>query len=980
MKIEQIPAYELIRKEELSDIQSVGYLLRHKKTKAKVMLIENEDENKVFDITFRTPPGDSTGVAHILEHSVLCGSKEFPLKDPFVELVKGSLNTFLNAMTYPDKTTYPVASCNDQDFQNLMHVYLDAVFYPNVYEREEIFRQEGWSYHLEEPEGELTYNGVVYNEMKGVFSSPDEVLERRVMDQLFPDTTYGKESGGDPDCIPELTYEEFLDFHRKYYHPSNSFFYLYGNMDMTEKLAFIDERYLSRFDYLEVDSAIDEQAPFSARKDLVMEYPVSETESLEGNAYLSYNVVAGSTMDTKLCTAFEVLDYALLSAPGAPLKKALLDAGIGKDIYGGYNDGILQPYFTITAKGADENQKDEFFQVIKEVLENLTVQGIDQKALEAGINFYEFQYREADFASYPKGLMYGLNILDNWLYSEEEPFAQVQLLKVFEELREEISSGYFERLVESYLLENPHSLLMTLVPKRGMTTKKDQETAKKLAAYKESLTKEQREELCEKTKALAAYQEAEESEEALQCIPMLSRSDIKRGAGEFYNKEERIGETLFLHHDVCTNGIGYLNLLFPLKEISAEMVPYAGLLKSVLGYVDTEHFSYGELFHEINASTGGILCGIEVYDRTDSQEFLPVFGIRAKALYRNLDFVYRMIEEILDGSKLDDTKRLGEIVSQLKSRAQASLVSAGHSTAVLRASSYASPMAEFQDRMGGIAFYRFLEGLEANFQERKEELSQKLLLLMRQVFRPENLMVDFTGEQEGYDQVKTLTEAFKGKLCHAEVEKERLVIHCTKKNEGFQTSGQVQYVAQAGNFKDAGFAYTGALSILKVILGYDYLWSQIRVQGGAYGCMSGFKRNGESFFVSYRDPNLKRTLEVYQGIPEYLRKFSADERDMTKYIIGTISNLDVPRTPKTKGAVSRVAYFSGITPEMVQKERDQILNATAEDIRALAPLMEAILAKEQICVVGGEEALEQEKELFMEIKHLNNDAAEREQE
>ena len=421
MNLDDLKAYKLVRKENLSDIRSTGYLLRHIKTGARIMVIENDDDNKVFNIAFRTPPKNSTGVAHILEHSVLCGSRDFPLKDPFVELVKGSLNTFLNAMTYPDKTCYPVASCNDQDFQNLMHVYLDAVFYPNIYKKEEIFRQEGWSYHLEKPEGPLTYNGVVYNEMKGAFSSPDDVLERDIMNSLFPDITYGCESGGDPDNIPELSYEEFLEFHRTYYHPSNSYIYLYGNMDMAAKLDFIDRNYLSAFDSLYVDSEIREQQPFDKMHDLVMEYPVAESESEENNSYLAYSVVTGTAMDTLKCTAFDILDYALLSTPGAPLKKALLDAGIGSDVYGSYEDGIRQTYFDVVAKGADPGRKEEFVSIIRKVLTDTVENGIDPKALEAGINYMEFRYREADFSSYPKGLIYGLDILDNWLYDDEHP-------------------------------------------------------------------------------------------------------------------------------------------------------------------------------------------------------------------------------------------------------------------------------------------------------------------------------------------------------------------------------------------------------------------------------------------------------------------------------------------------------------------------------------------------------------------------------
>ena len=562
MKTENLTAYEVVKEENLTDIHSKGTFLRHKKTGARVLLIENEDENKVFNIAFRTPPKDSTGVAHILEHSVLCGSREFPLKDPFVELVKGSLNTFLNAMTYPDKTCYPVASCNDQDFQNLMHVYLDAVFYPNIYKKEEIFRQEGWNYHLGKPEGPLEYNGVVYNEMKGAFSSPDEVLEREIMNSLFPDTPYGCESGGNPENVPELTYEGFLDFHRKYYHPSNSFIYLYGNMDMEEKLDFIDKHYLSSFDTLSVDSEIPAQEAFSSCKDITIPYPVSEQEGEEDNTYLSYNMVAGTATDNLKCMAFEILDYALLSAPGAPLKKALLDAKIGKDIYGSFDDGILQPYFTVVAKGANADKKEEFVSVIRNVLTDIVKNGIDKKAVEAGINYMEFRYREADFSSYPKGLMYSLDILGDWLYDDDKPFAQVQQLSVFEALKKAVYEGYFEDLIQKYLLDNPHGSVLTLVPEKGLQAEREKALAEKLEAYRKSLSPEELQNMVEKTKALEAYQEEEEEPEALSCIPMLKREDIKKEAAHLTNEELDLDGSLFLYHDVCTNGIGYLDLLF----------------------------------------------------------------------------------------------------------------------------------------------------------------------------------------------------------------------------------------------------------------------------------------------------------------------------------------------------------------------------------------------------------------------------------
>ena len=971
MNKDRISAYDIIKEENLKDIRSKGWLLRHKKTGARVMLIENDDENKVFNIAFRTPPKNSTGVAHILEHSVLCGSKEFPLKDPFVELVKGSLNTFLNAMTYPDKTCYPVASCNDQDFQNLMHVYLDAVFYPNIYQKEEIFRQEGWSYQLEKPEGPLKYNGVVYNEMKGAFSSPDEVLEREIMNSLFPDTPYGCESGGDPDHIPELSYEEFLEFHKTYYHPSNSYIYLYGNMDMAEKLEFLDEHYLSAFEKLEIDSSIPMQPAFEKRRDLTMEYPISESENSEGNSYLAYSTVVGEAADTLTAVAFEVLDYALLSAPGAPLKQALLDAGIGMDVYGSYDDGIRQPYFDVIAKGTDPDKKDRFLEIIQSTLTNIVKNGVNKKTLQAGINYMEFRYREADFSSWPKGLMYGLDIFGSWLYSDEKAFSHVQILPVFEKLKSLLNQGYFEELIQKYLLDNPHGSVITLVPSKGLAARREQALAEKLQKQLEGMTEEERNGLVEKTKSLVAYQESEEEPGSEKCIPMLKREDIKKEAAGFTNQELDVDGSLFLYHEVPTNGIAYLDLMFDLKKLSPEKVPYVGLLKSVLGYVDTEHYSYGELSDEINAQTGGIASGVEVFDRVDSiDEYKAAFSVTGKAMYSNIDVLFRMIREILNTSKLSDTKRLYEIIARVKSRAQANLVSAGHCTAVLRGASYSSPMAAFQDAMSGVAYYQFIENLEKEFDSRKEELVHTLKELMVEILRPEYLCVSYTGERETLDEVMGQVKALKMTLHTEPVKTSSEPMHCVKKNEGFTSSGQVQYVARTGNFRKKGYEYTGALDILKVALSYDYLWMNLRVKGGAYGCMSGFKRSGESYFVSYRDPHLKRTLEIYEGIPEYVRTFQADEREMTKYIIGTISGKDIPRTPKMQGSISKTAYFCGVSEEMVQKERDQILNAQAEDIHALAPIIEAILSDDALCVVGSETAIEKEQEIFGETKPL----------
>lgn len=974
MEIFDLKTYEMIQKEDLSDLNSKGYLLRHKKSGARVLLMENDDDNKVFSIGFRTPTTDSTGVPHIMEHSVLCGSKDFPVKDPFVELVKGSLNTFLNAMTYPDKTVYPIASCNDTDFQNLMHVYMDAVFYPNIYRYEEIFRQEGWSYKLDSADGRLEYNGVVYNEMKGAFSSPEGVLDRMILNSLFPDTTYANESGGDPEVIPELTYEQFLNFHRKYYHPSNSYIYLYGNMDMEEKLNWLDKEYLSSFEKIEVNSEIGYQRPFDRVKEFEMEYSISSEETEEDNTYLSYNKVIGTSLDEKLYLAFEILDYALLSAPGAPLKKALVDAGIGKDIMGSYDNGIYQPIFSVVAKNANLEQKEKFISVIEDTLKDIVKNGMDKKALEAGINYYEFRFREADFGNFPKGLMYGLQIFDSWLYDENKPFIHMQAIPTFEFLKAQIGTAYFESLIQTYILDNTHASIVVVKPEKGRTVRLDKELDEKLQKYKESLSSEEIDKLIKDTEKLLAYQEEESPKEELEKIPVLNREDISREIAPIYNEEKEVDGIKLLHHNVNTNGIGYVTLMFDLSEVPEEKLPYAGLLQSVLGLIDTTNYEYGDLFNEINVHTGGIGSSLELYadvTKVKEKEFRTTFEIKGKALYPKIDAMFTMMREIMMETKLEDVKRLKEILSMLKSRLQMGFQSSGHTTAALRALSYDSPLAKFKDDTDGIGFYQLVKDVEENFEERKEELISNLKEIAVNIFRADNMMVSYTSEEEGLEPIFEQIKRVKTSL-HEEDKtgNSPCVIHCKKRNEGLKTSSKVQYVARVGNFIDHGAVYNGALQILKVILSYDYLWQNLRVKGGAYGCMSSFNRIGEGYFISYRDPNLKRTMEVYEGIVDYLKNFTVDERDMTKYIIGTISNIDRPMTPAAKGDRSMNLYMNHVTAEMIQKERMEILEADQEDIRRLSKVVEAVLSANQLCVIGNEEKIEEEKEMFGEVKVL----------
>ena len=965
--------YELVMEQKLADISAIGYLFRHKKSGARIAMVSNDDENKVFCIGFRTPPADSTGVPHILEHSVLCGSDKYPAKDPFVELMKGSLNTFLNAMTFPDKTIYPIASCNDVDYRNLTDVYMDAVLHPNIYKREQIFKQEGWHYELPSEDAPLTVNGVVYNEMKGAFSSPESVLERFTSAVLFPDTTYSNESGGDPAVIPNLSYEQFIQFHKDYYHPANSYIYLYGDMDMGEKLLWLDKEYLSAYDKKDftLDSAIAFQKPFAGPVERETTYSVTANEGTEDNTYLSLNTVVGTDIDPVLYVAFQILDYTLISAPGAPLKQALIDAHIGQDIMGGYENGILQPYFSVVAKNANKEQKGEFLSVVKGTLRKLADQGIDKKSLLAGLNYYEFRYREADYGSAPKGLMYGLWSMDSWLY-DADPMLHLQYQKTFDYLKKAAQEGYFEQLIKDYLLDNPHEAVVIISPKIDQTAKEDAELAERLAKYKESLSDEQVKALVKETKELKAYQEEPSAKEDLEKIPMLGREDIKRQEEPFSYQVKQEEGTTVVHSPMFTSGIAYIKLLFDMSVIPQEDLPYASLLKSVLGYVDTENFTYQDLTSEIHLNSGGLDFYVSSWENLRKNGvFKGAFTAGIKVLYEKVDFAFGIIREILTASKLDDEKRLGEILDEVRSRSRMRLEGASHSAAVARACSYFSAVRAFDDITGGISYFHFLEktadaySKDENF---RKDLIKKLKETADKLFAADNLMVCYTAGEEGYKVLPGELKKFKAVLNNKPGKRYTFEFTPELKNEGFKTSSKVNYVARCGSF--AAESYTGALEVLKVIMNYEYLWQNLRVIGGAYGCMSSFGRSGTGCLVSYRDPKLAATDKIYEGIPEYLKNFSIDERDMTKYVIGAMSNVDTPLSPSAKGSRNLTAYLSGLTDEMMQKKRDQILDVTQEDIRGLAGILESILNTGAFCVIGNEQQIEGDKKMFKEVKEL----------
>lgn len=971
MTIHDLAEYEILDEHRVEDVQSDGFILRHKKSGARIAILSNNDDNKVFYIGFRTPPEDETGVPHIIEHTTLCGSKKFPVKDPFIELAKGSLNTFLNAMTYPDKTVYPVASCNDQDFKNLMDVYLDAVFNPNITKYEEIFKQEGWHYELTGKDDELKINGVVYNEMKGAYSSPDEVLSSQIYRSLFPDNTYSKDSGGNPEYIPKLTYEAYLDFYHKYYHPSNSYIYLYGDMDVVERLEWLDKEYLSLYDYKKVNSEINKQPAFDEIKNVEAQYSITMDDSQENKTYLSYNRVVGDSLDEMLYQAFDVLDYALVSSPGAPVKQALIDAGIGDDVYGSYDAGILQPVFSFVAKNANASQADEFESIIENTLKEVVKTGINKEALLAGINSSEFKFREADFGQFPKGLLFGLNCLDSWLFDDMKPFIHLECLGTFAKLRKAVDTDYFEKLIQEYLLDNTHGSSVTVKPKRGLGNEREEALAKELSDYKASLSDEEIDKLIEETEHLKKYQEEPSSDEDLRKLPMLTRADMKKEAMPFSNIEDTLSDVKVVRHDIESNGIDYISFLFDAGDFAQSELGYLGFFTNALGLVSTENYSYTDLANATNIYTGGISTGTASHpDIKDRNNFVFKFEVKLKVLEKNLDKALELMEQMLLSSDFTDTKRLGELVAQIKARLQANLSSSGHLVAAMRSMSSFSRYALYQDELKGIAFYRSICRIEKELFESPESVSDKLAAIAKKLFARNRMLISFTGNSEAYGNAKLSLEKVIAGFNKMSAIGNQAEVHFNTAKEAFIDASQIQYVAKTGDFICEGYEYTGALRLLRIILSYDYLWINVRVKGGAYGCMNTFLRSGESYFVSYRDPNLSDTLDVYDRIPEYIKSFSPDERDMTKYIIGTFSALDTPMNPEAKGSRSMSAYLEGITYEQIQKERNEILNAQPEDIRRLADLVEAVLKKDSICVIGNENMIKESAGLFENVEKL----------
>lgn len=962
--------FKLENIKDLHEINSKGLVFTHEKTGAKLIKISNDEDNKVFAITFKTPPEDSTGVAHILEHSVLCGSKKFPSKEPFVELLKSSLNTFLNAMTFADKTMYPIASKNKKDFFNLMDVYLDAVLNPNIYKEKEIFMQEGWHYEIDKETDELKINGVVYNEMKGVYSSPDSIISRASSRSLYPDTTYGNDSGGSPAVIPNLTYDYFVNFHKRYYHPSNSIIFLYGDGDTDEELAFINDNYLNEYSYQNIPPNLGVQEAFEKPKEIKMSYGISNDDEVNNKSYLSLNYSIGRALDRELVLSFEILEYILLTANNALLKNKLINSGIVKVVTGRFEGGIKQPYLNITIKNTDEENKASIINKIDEILTDISKNGIPEDFITGAVNRKEFELREANFGGYPKGLIYGITVLESMLYGGE-PFLNLEYTDIIKSIRDKSSKGYFEGLINKYILSNNHKTIISMTPEKGLTEKTEIELKEKLKDIKATFTEDYIENIKKDEEKLRKRQMTPDTKEQLDTLPKLTLEDISKDVEKITLVEKNIEGIKTLFTPMFTNKISYIKLIFDGRVINKEEGQYLALLSFLLGRINTQKRSYEELTNAINMSTGGISYSARsFYKKDNKQDFVPAFVVNGKALSSKISSLLELMTEVVTETSFEDNTRILQIVREIKSRYEGAMVASGNVLGSLRVLSYMSPRGYFEDSIGGIGLYKFICDIEKTLESDPESVTNKLREIADSVFNINNLTISFTEEDENISLIEDNVQILKKGLIDKQVKNQDFNYKLEKMNEGFLTQANINYVTLGGCYLDKGFKYSGNMRVLNTILNFDYLWSKVRVEGGAYGVRVNLSKDGFLYFSSYRDPNIIKTFDAYKGAVEYLKDFNATKEEMVKYIIGTVSKLDVPSNPDSKADKAVVEYYAGYTEEDLIREREQVINTTLEDIKAYGNLIEESLKDNCIVVVGNESQIRSTESTFNHLENL----------
>ena len=962
--------FKVINTEYIHEIECQAIYFQHIKSGALLYKLESPSDNRVFSIGFRTPPQSSNGLTHILEHCALSGSRKYKTKEPFVDLLKGSLNTFLNAITYPDMTLYPLSSRNPKDFYNLMDVYLDGVFYPAIYQKKEIFMQEGWHYELDSLEDEIAIRGIVYNEMKGAYSAPEELLGIKVREKLFPDTPYRHESGGNPDMIPQLTQEEFLSFHETYYHPSNSYIYLYGNGDTMEELRYLDENYLSRFERKTIASEIPLQQAFKSRRDYAEEYSVLADEETEDSTYLDLSFVTGIKTDTRELLGLDILQHMLLETPASPLKLALTNAALGEDVDGDFDTYMLQPVISIIIKNSSLDKKERFLSVTRETLERLWREGLDRELIDASINLLEFKLRESEKEHASKGLLYAIRCMDGWLYGQD-PGEHLKYSSMLKEIKELSNKGYFEGLIKKYLLDNKHSVFISLEPRPGLGEEKEKKLKKQLKQYKQSLSKEQLENIIVDTRRLKKRQLEDDTPEQKATIPVLAIEDINKSPEWIETRVENLSGVKVLYHPAESNGIVYINLYLDMSGLREELLPYAALVSDILGEVDTKDSSYVTLAKRISRTIGDLEFNVQEYDINDGKDSVDTkFTISIRVLEEKLPEALGIIGEICGSTLFEDKKRLHELLKEIKCDFEENIYDDGDEIASERLTSYFSKGGAIREAIGGVKYYKFISSLEEELEERFQEIAAKLKEAYEMVMNRKNAIVGVLGSEREYESFNKNAELLLSHIPVSDVQRHSWGFKHKSLNEGLLTSGEVQYVAKGCSLKKIGHSYTGKLQVLQTILKLDYLWNRVRAKGGAYGCSVKFYKNGDVIFSSYRDPNLKETIRVYDECGSYLRDFQAGEREMAKYIVGTISEMDALLTTWEKAQLYDELCIRNISREDVQRERDEILSTTAEDIRGFAGMMDDIARESNLCVLGNENEIRKNKELFKKLVNV----------
>ena len=956
--------FTLLEKRFVKEVNAECLAFRHMKSGARLLKITADDANKTFGIGFKTVPTSDCGTAHIMEHMVLNGSKHFPVKSPFDVLSQGSLRTYLNALTGSDITLYPVASMNERDYFNLMHVYLDAVFYPLVYSDPRIFKQEGWHYELADSSGPLTYKGVVYNEMKGAYSSPVRELDYQIKKRLFPDNSYGYTAGGYPTAIPRLTYEAALDFHRRHYSPDNSYIVLYGNADLDRELSFIDSDYLSNFERSGVGVTIPLQKPFDAMKEDVAFYPVAEGGNTDHQTYLSLSFVAGLNTDQALVMAFNVLKDVLVNQQSAPVRLALQEAGIGREVSADLDDH-QQNVFTIRVQNANPEERTRFREVVMGTLKKVAEEGLSKQAVEGTINRLEFGLREGNDAQ--KGLTYMFQVMPGWFFSDD-PFCGLEYEKPLTKVKTALEGNYLESIIRTYVLDNPHALLLALQPKPGLEKETQAALEAELAAHKATLSAEASAALVRETQDLIAYQKREDSPDALATIPVLDLKDISPDTPWYAVSEGTISGIPVLHHEEFANNVVYMKLYFDARVLPTELIPYASLLSEVLGSLNTQNYSYSDLDNALNIHTGGFGASVDSYlERRSDTHFEPKVVVSSKALNTKLEKLFGLVGEIINHTRYGDHDRLKVVLTQHQSRLDARIRREGLAYALSRLESYYTTYGKFEELTGGVEYYWFVTDLLRQFDRKADEISTNLARTASLLFTKGNVVAAVTCSAADHPAFSAGFERFALGLKDGKAGRVNWTFDFEKKNEGLLTASKVQYVVKGYDFTKLGYKWNGKMRVLNQVLSRDWLQNRIRVIGGAYGGFAAITPYGRVSFASYRDPNLRETLENYDATTGYLRTFDANKEAMTRFIIGTVARLDQPLTPSAKGDRAVLYHFEKTTHEDLQAERAAVLATTAGDIRSMEKLVGDILGQNAYCVYGNEEKIESAKDLFKSL-------------